>query len=144
LISALGNVGINVVFRVARNDAETMAKEIFSVDTSEIKHDAQADAQHPLYSSLGEQWEQATGAIQRLSKRQAYVKHGGREAFLMRTEPIKPYQVSKDDVAALLMQSAVTHGQPVSDSARPAPPVIQEREPIPAVDTRSEAQYYSQ
>src|SRR5207244_2860880 len=61
--SALGNVGIKVVFAVERQDAEVMARKLFAVDTVEVKHDAQTDVQHPLYSPLPEQWERAVAAI---------------------------------------------------------------------------------
>src|SRR6185503_12482679 len=57
--SALGNVGIKVVFSIDRNDAEVMAPKLFTVDTEQVKHEAQTETQHPLFSPLSEQWEQA-------------------------------------------------------------------------------------
>jgi hypothetical protein len=57
--SALGNVGIKVVFSIDRHDTEVMALKLFTVDTEAIKHDAQTDTQHPLFSPLTEQWEKA-------------------------------------------------------------------------------------
>jgi len=64
--SALGNVGIKVAFAVDREDAEVMAKKLFAVDTEEVKHDAQTETQHPLFSPLIEQWERATAVLQEL------------------------------------------------------------------------------
>jgi hypothetical protein len=111
--SALGNVGIKVVFSIDRNDAEVMAPKLFTVDTKQVKHEAQTETQHPLFSPLSEQWEQAVKAIQSLPPRMAFVKR--REAGLVqvRTEPIPLYQVSQADVDALEAHLARIHGIPI-------------------------------
>jgi hypothetical protein len=127
--SALGNVGIKAVFAVDRQDAEVMARKLFTVDTEEIKHDAQTETQHPLYSPLTEQWERAVAALQALTPRNAVVKLRGRSVAQIRTEPIRPYQVSAEAVDELLVRLARTHGVP---ARRTSEPVVQET-PQPTV-----------
>src|SRR5215212_4199772 len=72
--SALGNVGIRVVFSIDREDAVIMAPKLFSVDTEAVKHEAQTENQHPIYAPLQDQWENATASIQRLRPRHALIK----------------------------------------------------------------------
>src|SRR5579859_7625685 len=121
--SALGNVGIKVVFSVDREDAEVMAKKLFEVDTVEVKHDAQTDTQHPLYSPLAEQWERATAAIQNLPPRTALVKRRGNRAVRMQTEPVKPYRACAMAVGELTRDLARLHGEPLADTRPKDPPV---------------------
>lgn len=111
ITSALGNVGIKVVFGIDREDAEVMAKKLFFVDTEEVKHDAQSDGQHPLYAPLPEQWERMTASIQRLRPRLAYVKQRGSPPTLIRTETIRRYKVTGEDLQRLLSRLAKRHGQ---------------------------------
>src|ERR671939_514391 len=59
---------------IDREDAVIMAPKLFSVDTEAIKHEAQTDNQHPVFSPVPEQWENATATIQRLQPRYALVK----------------------------------------------------------------------
>jgi hypothetical protein len=65
-------VGLHVVFRVNRRDAEKMAKESFSYTGYNVKS---ADLRRVNYWSLGEEWEHYTAALQQLEPRHAYVKH---------------------------------------------------------------------
>jgi hypothetical protein len=129
--SALGNVGIKVVFAVDREDAEVMAKKLFAADTEEIKHDAQTETQHPLFSPLGEQWEKATAAIQDLPPRTALMKRRGHTVIQMQSQSIRPYKVQNGAVDELMCDLARRHGLPVSQaqddkaSAEPVRPPIQ-------------------
>jgi Type IV secretion-system coupling protein DNA-binding domain len=129
--SALGNVGIKVVFAVDREDAEVMAKKLFAADTEEIKHDAQTETQHPLFSPLGEQWERATATIQELPLRTALVKRRGHTVIQMQTQPIRTYGVQAGAVDELMRDLARRHGIPASQiseantTAHPARPPIQ-------------------
>ena len=68
----LGNVGLQVVFRVNRQDAERLAKESFSYSGYQVKS---ADLKRVNYWSLGEEWEHYTEQLQGLEPRQAWVKH---------------------------------------------------------------------
>ena len=68
----LGNIGIQVVFRVNRQDAERLAKESFQYSGYNIK----SAMLHKInYWSLGEEWEQNTERLQGLNPRQAWIKH---------------------------------------------------------------------
>jgi len=71
-----------------------MARKLFAVNTEEVKHDAQTETQHPLFSPLAEQWEKAVAAIQGLPPRVALVKRRGKGVVQLRTEPIGPYRIT--------------------------------------------------
>lgn len=129
--SALGNVGIKVVFSVDREDAEVMARKLFSVDTEQVKHEAQTETQHPLFSPLMEQWERAVATIQELPPRVALVKRQGRGVAQLRTEPIRPYRVTAQEVEALETKLARTHGVPLAKLIGP-----DRKNSTPAVPTR--------
>ncbi len=72
--SALAGVGTSIVFRLGRTDAEEAAKRIGMTDPMRVKHAGSDDAVHPLYTSLPEQWEGWTAAIQHLKPRQLFVR----------------------------------------------------------------------
>jgi hypothetical protein len=111
LISALGNVGIKVVFTVDREDAVTMAYKLFLADTAEVKHEAQIETQHPVYSPLSEQWERFTANIQNMPARQAWVKRRAKRVVRIRTEPIQSYSASGEMVTRLQASLAKWHGK---------------------------------
>ncbi len=113
--SALGNVGIKVVFSVDREDAEVMARKLFTVDTEAVKHEAQTETQHPLFSPLPEQWEKAVAAVQALTPRMAFVKRRGAGVVQIRTESVQPYCVAPDEVSDLQTRLTQVHGIPLSD-----------------------------
>lgn len=68
----LGNVGLQVVFRVNRRDAERLAKEFFAYSGYQVKT---ADLRRIQYWSLGEEWEHYTEELQHQEPRAAWVKH---------------------------------------------------------------------
>lgn len=121
IASALGNVGIKVVFAVDREDAEIMARKLFAVDTTEVKREAQTDTQHPVYAPLPEQWERAVAIIQALKPRTALVKRRGNNVALMRTLAIHRYSASATDIQQLETELAHLHGVPLID---PPPTVV--------------------
>jgi hypothetical protein len=120
--SALGNVGIRVVFSIDREDAVVMAPKLFSVDTEAVKHDAQTESQHPMYSPLQEQWENATASIQRLRPRHALIKRRNAPIVQMRTARIPPYRATNQQVDALQRYLAQTQGVPLASSEPARPP----------------------
>src|SRR3954449_10435085 len=71
LKGALQNVGIEMILKSGRMDAEYSARILGSVDPMKVKHiveDTKAEERsHPSYLSLQEQWEKQVQAIQRLS-----------------------------------------------------------------------------
>lgn len=110
IASALGNVGTKVVFCVDRDDAEVMARKLFAVNTLEVKREAQTQTQHPVYSSLPEQWERAVAAIQSLTPRHAFVKQRGRPVQLMTTDRVPAYRAMAHDIDEIKLQLAAQHG----------------------------------
>jgi hypothetical protein len=78
LKGALQNVGLEVMLKSGRQDAEYSARILGSVDPMSIKHtveDSGADKRtHPTYLSLPEQWEKQVQAIQSLTVGQAFIR----------------------------------------------------------------------
>ena len=68
----LGNTGIQVYFRLNRQDAQLLAKEAFSYSGYEVKR---ASLHGPSFWSLAEEWEHYIEELQGLPPRYCYVKH---------------------------------------------------------------------
>jgi len=109
---ALGNVQTKVVFGVARADAEWFAREIGQVDPEAIKHEAQTDTQHPVFSPLGDQWEQLTAHLKLQPSRRATVAAQDGTVAQIWTISIPPYTASPEAVEAFRAESARLHGRP--------------------------------
>lgn len=72
----LGNTGIQVYFRISRQDAQLLAKEAFEYSGYEVKDVwVSTRASGHEYWSLGEEWEHHTEELQKLSPRYCYIKH---------------------------------------------------------------------
>ena len=69
----LGNTGVQVYFRINRQDASLLAKEAFEYSGYEVK--SISPYGQPKYWSLGEEWEHNTEALQTLPPRVCFVKH---------------------------------------------------------------------
>jgi hypothetical protein len=85
----LGNTGIQVYFRVNRQDASLLAKEAFEYSGYEVKTSSSRGRAH--YWSLGEEWEKYTEELQNLPPRVCYAKHkieGG--VIALQTVEIEP------------------------------------------------------
>ena len=96
--SALGNVGIKIVFALDYEDAKAFSHKLFVDYTGQMK------------------WEEATAMIQRLPHQTAFVKSRSRRLVKLRTTKIKPYKASATQVEALLKQLNRLHGMPVVTS----------------------------
>ncbi|MDD5430674.1 MAG: type IV secretion system DNA-binding domain-containing protein [Candidatus Pacebacteria bacterium] len=68
----LGNTGIQVYFRLNRQDASALSKEIFNYSGYEVKA---MNKNSPRYWSFAEEWEHKTEELQNLPQRVCYVKH---------------------------------------------------------------------
>jgi hypothetical protein len=68
----LGNTGIQVYFRVNRQDAQLLAKEAFEYSGYDVKT---FYGLHPVFWTLGEEWENKTEELQNLPPRCCYAKH---------------------------------------------------------------------
>ncbi len=131
--TALGNVGIRVVFSIDREDAQIMAPKLFSVDTEAVKHDAPTENQHPLFENLQNQWENATATIQRLAPRHALVKRRNTPVVEIKTAHIPSYSVTSYQIDTLQTELVKTHGVPLSGLVTPSINV-QRTEPLRIVD----------
>lgn len=134
IASALGNVGVKVVFAVDREDAEVMARKLFAVDSDEIKHEAQTETQHPMYSPLPEQWERAVAGIQELRPRTAFVKRRGHRVAHIHTQPVRPYRVTVHEVEEVMRRCAQVHGVPLSHTLAVSPAPSRPPEPVHLID----------
>lgn len=112
LVSALGNVGIKVVFAIDRMDAEIMVKKLFAIDTERVKHlvtsAEQQDKSHPVYYSLQEEWEQSIQQIQNLPPRNCLVKVQRQKVVQMETIPLTPATVEEralEEVRKMLLEN---------------------------------------
>src|ERR671914_304204 len=72
----LGNAGIQVYFRMNREDAQLLAKEPFTYDGYNIKTvQMRRDRMDTKFWSLGEEWERNFAKLQSLPPRHCFVKH---------------------------------------------------------------------
>jgi len=68
----LGNTGIQVYFRLNRHDSQVLAKEAFEYSGYEVKTYYYL---HPIFWTLGEEWEHKTEELQNLPPRCCWAKH---------------------------------------------------------------------
>src|SRR3954449_12033482 len=103
LKGALQNVGIEMILKSGRMDAEYSARILGSVDPMKVKHiveDGKAEERsHPAYLSLPEQWEKQVQAIQRLGVGQAYVRLPDDSVHTIKTASLPEVTVSQEAVA---------------------------------------------
>jgi hypothetical protein len=72
----LGNAGIQVYFRMNRQDAELLAKEAFVYDGYQVKTVQMSSSRmNTKYWSLGEEFEHNFAQLQNLPPRHCFVKH---------------------------------------------------------------------
>jgi hypothetical protein len=92
LKGALQNVGIEMIMKSGRMDAEYSARVLGSVDPMEVKHlvedDKAEERSHPAYMSLTEQWEKQVQAIQRLRVGEAFVRLADDSVHRVRTRTL--------------------------------------------------------
>ena len=100
LKGALQNVGIEMILKSGRMDAEYSAKVLGSVNPMEVKHLVQDEAAeertHPAYLSLPEQWEHQVQAIQRLRVGEAFVRLQDDSVHKVRTTTLPHMAVSQE------------------------------------------------
>jgi hypothetical protein len=132
--SALGNVGLKVVFSTDREDAEILAPKLFRVNTEAVKHDAQTTVQHPLFSPLPEQWEEAVAAIQSQKPRQALVKQRGQDVVQITTQAMPSNTTGLEVIRHLQTSLAQSHGVPASSITRNKFTSSQHPSPVRIID----------
>ncbi len=92
--SALGNVGIKIVFALDYEDAKVFTHKLFVDYTGNIK------------------WEEAAALIQRLPFRTALIKSRSRRLVRLHTRNIRPYTADGTRLEALIKGLNQTHGIP--------------------------------
>lgn len=94
LRGALGNVGIEMILKAGRFDAEYSARILGTVDPMKVKHvvaDEQAEERtHPTFEPLLEQWERHIQAIQRLKVGEAFIRLPDDTVHKVRTTRLPP------------------------------------------------------
>jgi len=91
--AVLGNSKVHVYYRVARSDAEVLAKEAFRVTGKKIK--AQDAIQgNPSFYNTSEEWEEHYGRLTSLPKRHAYInlKGIGSLEYITYDDPPCPFE----------------------------------------------------
>lgn len=100
LRGALQNVGLEVAFRLGREDAEHTARRFGQVNSQSIKHaiadSGAAERSHPLFEPLLEQWERWVQTLQQLPDRQLLLRRqGGRLQRLQALPVIDPQGIAQ-------------------------------------------------
>jgi type IV secretory system conjugative DNA transfer VirD4/TraG family protein len=119
----LGNAGIQVYFRMNRQDAQLLAKEAFTYSGYTVKTvQMRSNWIDTRFWSLGEEWEHNFAKLQGLPPRHCFVKHKIKGGMLpLQTAAIEPAQqvlrMSPEDYAAYL--ETLPFGQNISASVPP-------------------------
>jgi hypothetical protein len=134
LKGALQNVGLEVVFRLGRDDAEHAAKVLGRVDPRSVSQRQDTTTEGV---GMGEQWERFTQQIQDLMPRQAFVLPAGGQATAIRTRAVPDPAVSAELLARIeaeyLARSFVAPAvqvQPPVPVSQPRRPTRRRREPL--------------
>src|SRR3954451_606472 len=106
LKGALQNVGIEMILKSGRMDAEYSARILGSVDPMKVKHiveDSKAEERsHPSYLSLPEQWEHQVQAIQRLGVGEAFIRLMDDSVHKLRTPTLPPLTATRQQMQAVM------------------------------------------
>jgi type IV secretion system coupling TraD/TrwB family protein len=109
LKGALQNVGVEVILKSGRMDAEYSARVLGSVNPMEVKHTIEDDSaevrSHPAYMSLPEQWEKQVQAIQRLRVGEALVRLADDSVHKIRTKTLRALRMNRGGGELSLMRA---------------------------------------
>lgn len=98
LKGALQNVGIEVILKSGRADAEYSSKLLGSVNPLEIKHVVENEEveqkSHPTYFPLQEQWEKQVQQIQQLRTGEAFVRLPNDSVYRIKTPTLQDIQTN--------------------------------------------------
>jgi hypothetical protein len=127
LKGALQNVGIEMILKSGRMDAEYSARILGSVDPMQVKHiveDGQAEERsHPAYLSLQEQWEKQVQQIQRLGVGEAFIRLMDDSVHKLRTPKLPTLTVSRHQLQAVRDRYLTHYFAPVGVPAVQVPDV---------------------
>src|SRR5215213_10248524 len=121
LKGALQNVGIEIILKSGRMDAEYSAKILGSVDPMKVKHiveDEKAEERsHPSYLSLPEQWEKQVQDIQRLGVGQAFIRLPDDSVHTVKTATLPQVTVPQDAVDIVRRRYLERYFEPIASAA---------------------------
>src|SRR3954452_20118145 len=135
---ALQNVGIEMILKAGRMDAEYSARIMGSVNPMEVKHTVEDETaeerSHPAYLPLQEQWEKQIQDIQRLRIGEAFVRLADDSVHMIRTRTLPQVAASAARLSQIRRTYLERYFVPVTAPAiapavfaAPAPPVIRRR-----------------
>ncbi len=129
LRGSLQNVGIEISFKLGREDAEHSARIFGNVDPLSVKHqveDEQAvERTHPAFYPLTEQWEKWTQVLNRLKRQHAYVRTADDSVYHVTTVPFPTPPVDKGKLAQVEKHYLATYFQPARELPVPTVPAAE-------------------
>src|SRR5512143_875702 len=147
LKGALQNVGLEVILKAGRQDAEYSSRLFGAVDPMSVKHTVEneeaVERTHPTFFPLLEQWEQHAQAIQRLKVGEAFVRLPDDRVRRVKTPTLPVAAASSRQLAAVQEHYLQEYFRPVPQhapatqpvetaapkTATPAPPPIRRHHP---------------
>src|SRR5512142_3365816 len=124
LKGALQNVGLEVILKAGRADAEYSARLLGAVDPMSVKHTVEdedaVERTHPTFFPLLEQWERHTQAIQRLKVGEAFVRLPDDRVRRVKTPTLPAVSVSSEQLSAVREYYLQRYFRPMPGPHRPA------------------------
>src|SRR5512135_2393112 len=128
LKGALQNVGLEVILKAGRADAEYSARLLAAVDPMSVKHtvtdEDAVERTHPTFFPLLEQWERHTQAIQTLKVGQAFLRLPNDTVHRVRTPTLPAATVSSNQLTASRESYLQRYFRPVPQSAPATQPAV--------------------
>jgi hypothetical protein len=128
LRGALQNVGIEVILKTGRMDAEYSARILGSVEPMIVKHVVEdqdaVERTHPTYLSLPEQWERQVQALQHLRTGEALIRLADDSVHKVQTTTLPPLQTRPEELEAVraeYLQRYFVPAQPAQMRAQTPP-----------------------
>jgi hypothetical protein len=120
LKGALQNVGLEVILKAGRQDAEYSSRLLGAVDPLPIKHTVDdenaVERTHPTFFPLLEQWEQHAQAIQTLRVGEAFVRLPNDSVRRVRTPTLPSVAVSQQQLTMVQEYYLGQYFRPVPQS----------------------------
>ncbi|MFC1997823.1 type IV secretory system conjugative DNA transfer family protein [Chloroflexota bacterium] len=111
LQTALSNAQTIIAFRISRADAEVLARVMGVVNLRAVKRESQTDTQHPIYSSLPEQWESFVQHLIQQQVRQVTVKTADDRLAVIWPEKIHSGNCSAEQLEAVIQLLLKRYGK---------------------------------
>jgi hypothetical protein len=140
LKGALQNVGLEVIMKAGRVDAEYSARLFGSVDPLAVKHTVEDEGaqerSHPTFYPLQEQWERYVQQIQTLHTGQAFIRLPDDSVRKVKVAALPAVSVDPDEIAQVKEAYLSRYFRPPSparfDARRAGRPRETQASPVPA------------